>query len=162
MGLLYLFIGLCVTLALHAGLQKLSTASPHRIKKTLKWLVICLLLLAMLLLLRFGQPILAGLVALSGFAVALVSRILAIASLAAMFKNLRHTHSTAAPSSDKSAMSLAEARDILGVGPNASAADIKSAHHHKMKQHHPDQGGSDYFAKKLNEARDLLLRHCKG
>ena len=34
---------------------------------------------------------------------------------------------------------------------------IKAAHHRLMKQLHPDHGGTDYFAAKINRARDVLL-----
>jgi hypothetical protein len=55
-------------------------------------------------------------------------------------------------------MTTAEAYEVLGLAPGATAQQIKEAHHRLMKRFHPDQGGSDYFAAKLNEARDLLLR----
>lgn len=54
-------------------------------------------------------------------------------------------------------MSLNEARSILGVGEDASAADIKAAYMRLMKRNHPDQGGTSGLASKLNAARDRLL-----
>lgn len=53
---------------------------------------------------------------------------------------------------------LQEARAILGVGPDASAADIKAAHARLMKMAHPDKGGTSGLAAQLNAARDRLLR----
>ena len=55
------------------------------------------------------------------------------------------------------AMSLSEARAILGVGPDASRDDIQQAYRRLMRMAHPDQGGTDGLASKLNAARDRLL-----
>lgn len=64
--------------------------------------------------------------------------------------------STQAPSPD--ALSEVEARAILGVGPEASASEIRAAYREKMKRAHPDRGGSTQAAARLNAARALLLR----
>ena len=39
----------------------------------------------------------------------------------------------------------------------ASEEAIRAAHHRLMKQLHPDHGGTDYLATKINRARDVLL-----
>jgi DnaJ-domain-containing protein 1 len=54
-------------------------------------------------------------------------------------------------------LSRAEALDILGLAEGASPAEIKAAHRRLMRGAHPDQGGSDWLAARLNEARDVLL-----
>ncbi|PCI32023.1 MAG: hypothetical protein COB54_08225 [Alphaproteobacteria bacterium] len=54
-------------------------------------------------------------------------------------------------------MKREEALEILGLSGNPDPAEIKDAHHKMMLKLHPDQGGSDYFASKLNQARDILL-----
>jgi hypothetical protein len=56
-------------------------------------------------------------------------------------------------------VTVEEAYAILGLSPGADAEAIKAAHHRLMKQMHPDHGGTDYLATKINRARDVLLRH---
>ncbi len=62
------------------------------------------------------------------------------------------------PGTASSDVTVDEAYAILGLQPGADAEAVKAAHHRLMKQVHPDHGGSDYFAAKLNRARDVLLR----
>jgi hypothetical protein len=58
--------------------------------------------------------------------------------------------------------SLAEARDALGVRADATPEEIRAAHREGMKRVHPDHGGTAAEAARLNEARDVLLRHAAG
>lgn len=67
-----------------------------------------------------------------------------------------HDAGRAAPSSS-SDVTVAEAYAILGLSPGADEAAIRAAHHRLMKQLHPDHGGTDYLATKINRARDVLL-----
>lgn len=54
-------------------------------------------------------------------------------------------------------MDEVEARQLLGVGLNADAAEINAAHRRLIAQVHPDKGGSAELARRVNAARDLLL-----
>ncbi|MFV8818186.1 DnaJ domain-containing protein [Haliea sp. E17] len=54
-------------------------------------------------------------------------------------------------------MSRDEALAILGLGKDASDEDIVSAHRKLMQKLHPDRGGNDYLAAKINQAKDFLL-----
>jgi len=61
------------------------------------------------------------------------------------------------PRSGSGAMPREEALAMLGLRTGASEAEIRDAHHRLMLKLHPDHGGSDYLAARLNEARDVLL-----
>ena len=54
-------------------------------------------------------------------------------------------------------MTRGEALQVLGLSAGADAEQIKEAHHRLMLKLHPDLGGSDYLAGKINLARDVLL-----
>ena len=59
--------------------------------------------------------------------------------------------------SNISDLSEKEAYEILGLEPNAAKEDIIKAHKRLMQRLHPDRGGSDYLAAKINAAKDKLV-----
>lgn len=54
-------------------------------------------------------------------------------------------------------MTRREALEVLGLEDGASEQDINQAYRKLMAQCHPDKGGNDYLAGKLNEAKQTLL-----
>ena len=51
-----------------------------------------------------------------------------------------------------------EARAILGVPADADEETIRSAHRRLVNAVHPDKGGSEELTRRINAARDTLLR----
>lgn len=54
-------------------------------------------------------------------------------------------------------MGRAEALAILGLSEPTTPEAIKDAHRRLMQRMHPDRGGSDYLAAKINQAKDILM-----
>jgi len=130
-----------------------SGGTPHALWRSLKrlrwpsqrmWIVMTLTLLSLLSLRTGRVPVAAG---------------FALAALALGIYAQRFGAEPESPSrpAGGTAMTAAEAYRVLGLPDGASAEDIKAAHRRLMLRAHPDLGGSDYLAAKLNEAKDVLL-----
>ncbi|CAN5268986.1 molecular chaperone DnaJ [soil metagenome] len=102
-----------------------------------------------------GAVLLAGSVLAGSHGAWLATAALAGAGLYLIFTS-RIRPVVAAPSSGR--MSDAEARSILGVTAGASAETINTAWRRLMGRAHPDQGGTEGLASRLNAARDRLLK----
>lgn len=61
------------------------------------------------------------------------------------------------PTDHGGSMSRTEALAVLGLEEGADEEAIVAAHRRLMQKLHPDRGGNDYLAAKLNQAKDLLL-----
>jgi DnaJ family protein C protein 19 len=62
-----------------------------------------------------------------------------------------------APRRTSGAMTREEAYEVLGLHPGAPETEIREAHRRLMRGAHPDAGGSDWLAARINQARDILL-----
>lgn len=68
-----------------------------------------------------------------------------------------HAGDREAGSSAAASMTKQEAYQVLGLEPGATPAEIRKAWRKLMKSMHPDSGGSEFLAAKINAAKDLLL-----
>ncbi len=64
--------------------------------------------------------------------------------------------------SPASAMSIAEAAQILGIPADADVEAIVEAHKRLIAKVHPDKGGTSTLAMQVNQARDILLRNISA
>lgn len=73
------------------------------------------------------------------------------------FPDWRERATSRGGSSSTSAMDEVTALEILGLERGADEQAIRAAHRRLMSRLHPDHGGSDWLAARINQARDFLL-----
>ena len=61
------------------------------------------------------------------------------------------------PAGQSGDMSRSEALEVLGLEEGADKDAVVAAHRTLMQKLHPDRGGNDYLAAKINRAKDVLL-----
>ena len=54
---------------------------------------------------------------------------------------------------------IEEAYEILGLEMDASDEEIDRAYKELIRKNHPDMGGSEYIAKKINAAREYITKN---
>ena len=55
-------------------------------------------------------------------------------------------------------MARPEALAVLGLPPAASDSDVQATWIRLMRAVHPDSGGTDWLAARVNQAKDVLLK----
>jgi len=58
--------------------------------------------------------------------------------------------------------SLDEAEKILGLNENYTKKEVDLAYKRLMQKLHPDRGGNDYLASRVNIARETLIKHLES
>jgi hypothetical protein len=155
--MLWLLLGAVVLFMLLGGMRAFEQASVTSIKALFTWiLALGGLSLALLLILTGRGGIALG--ALTLFGPLVYQR-----WQAARGRRIGGLGSGPRPGGGRSGaartgpMSREEAYAVLGLQPGATIPDIREAHRRLMRGAHPDAGGSDWLAARINQARDILL-----
>jgi hypothetical protein len=153
--MLWLLIGTAILALLVLGLRAFERASVGSITTLLKWIAAFggIALTVLLFLSGRGPQALAGLV----FVGPLLWRRWHQGGLGLGGSWGTGSAGSPPPRREGSAMTRAEAYEVLGLKPGANADEVHTAHRRLMRMAHPDTGGSDWLASRINQARDVLL-----
>jgi hypothetical protein len=165
--MLWLVFGGLVLFVFLGGLRAFERASVTSIKALLAWIAALAGISLALLLILTGRGVMA-LGAIVMFGPLLWRQWKLARSTASMGAAGQGTaNGSRRPNGQRSGtasgpMTREEAWQVLGLRPGATEADIRAAHHRLMRAAHPDTGGSDWLAARVNQARDVLLggRHA--
>jgi DnaJ family protein C protein 19 len=150
--MLWLLLGTAILAILLLGLRAFERASTAAILTLFKWIA------------AFGGIALTLLMLLSGRGPQALAGLVLVGPL--LWRRWQQwgggsgfTGSAGAPPPRRqgSSMSRAEAYEVLGLKPGADATEIHAAHRRLMRMAHPDTGGSDWLASRINQARDVLM-----
>lgn len=141
--MIWLLLAIVVALLFVAGLRAFEQASITTLKSLGTW-VLGLGGLTLALILILSGRLFLGLVVLIG-----------LGSL--VWRQVSGMPGLGRPRSAGGGMTVAEAYEVLGLRPGVSEAEIREAHRRLMIATHPDHGGSDWLATRINQARDVLL-----
>ncbi len=160
--MLWLLIGAIVLFTLIGGMRAFEKASITSIKALLAWIAALAGLSLALLLILTGRGG-AAIGALVMFGPLVWQKLRAGGALGGPGpkgpgpKGPGPSGPSAGAARTGGAMTRQEALEILGLQPGASEAEIKEAHLRLMRRAHPDVGGSEWIATRINQARDVLL-----
>jgi DnaJ homolog subfamily C member 19 len=151
--MLWLLLGTAILTILLLGLRAFERASVGTIYTLLKWIA------------AFGGIALTLLLFVSGRGAQALGGLVFLGPLlwrrwhhrSAGFSQFSSAGTPPPPPRQSSSMTRQEAYEVLGLKPGADEDAIPAAHRRLMRTAHPDAGGSDWLASRVNQARDVLL-----
>jgi hypothetical protein len=144
--MLWLILGGFVLFVFLGGLRAFERASVTSIKSLFAWIAALGGLSLGLMLILTGR---------GGIAIAALTLFGPL--LWQQWKSAHPTARVVPPGRSTGPMSRSEAFEILGLAEGASEFEIRAAHRRLMRGAHPDSGGSEWLATRINQARDVLL-----
>jgi len=153
--LAYLILGIVILFCIYVLARWFMEASPKDVLRILKWIVFFFLLLTIVWLALSGRL---GL-AFAALPAALIwfNRFRTLLNIGKAANTMFGKKKQAPPQTYQGPMGREEALAVLGLKEGALPAEIKAAYQRLISQAHPDKGGSDYLAAKINQAKDILL-----
>ncbi|GAC1341508.1 MAG: hypothetical protein NVSMB18_13730 [Acetobacteraceae bacterium] len=141
-------LGLAAIAVLLWAARSFSQASVSSIKALLAWVA------------ALAGLSLAAMLFLTGRGAAAISGLVLLAPLAwSWWQEARASGTKPGATPDRAGpMSRQEALEVLGLTDPVSEAEVRAAWVRLMRVAHPDGGGSDWLAARVNRAKDVLLR----
>lgn len=120
-------------------------------------LIVVLVLLAATGRMHWLGAVIAAMIPLAKYLMTIAMRVLPFLQQLQRQKGAQTEQQHPPPSSSNSTMSRKEALDILGLQEGTNKNEIVDAHRRLIQKLHPDRGGNDYLAARVNQAKSVLL-----
>ena len=145
---IYLVISIIIITLLLSIFVNFIHLSQYKFKKYLKLFIFICLILLLIFLMRFNPKI----VSMIPLVFVLFFKWMPVLTF---LKSIFFSKKTESVNFNK--MDRDEALEILGLDRKANKDEIIERYNKLIKKNHPDYGGSEWVAKRLNKARDILL-----